>query len=171
MALHPVFTPTGKLAFSGEGRYGQRIYVGGKAISPDGLFASAPTFCSHPDGVKAVYAVGVGKNTDLVASGETGGGLVRLTQNQGRNGYPACSPDGRLVAFFSTRTSGRGARALRHARRRAAPEAHLEPPRGLAALGSSSARQGRRSEELARASRGHGPDIRRVSDRGRPHRG
>jgi TolB protein len=50
----------------------------------------------------------VGKNTDLVASGETGGGLVRLTQNQGRNGYPACSPDGRLVAFFSTRTSGEG---------------------------------------------------------------
>ena len=32
----------------------------------------------------------------------------RLTQNQGRNGYPACSPDGRLVAFFSTRTSGEG---------------------------------------------------------------
>ncbi|WP_437307812.1 tolB protein [Sorangium sp. So ce388] len=108
MALHPAFTPTGKLAFAGEGRYGQRIYVGGKAISPEGLFASAPTFCNHPDGVKAVYAVGVGKNTDLVVAGEMGGGLARLTQSQGRNGYPACSPDGRLVAFFSTRTSGEG---------------------------------------------------------------
>ncbi|WP_437677670.1 tolB protein [Sorangium sp. So ce131] len=108
MALHPAFTPTGKLAFSGEGKYGQRIYVGGKAISPDGLWASAPTFCNHPDGVKAVFAVGAGKNTDLVVSGETGGGLARLTQGQGRNGYPACSPDGRLVAFFSTRTSGEG---------------------------------------------------------------
>lgn len=108
MALHPVFTPTGKLAFSGEGRYGQRIYVDGKPISPEGLFASAPTFCNHPDGVKVIYAVGVGKNTDLVVSGETGGGLARLTQNQGQNGYPACSPDGRLVAFFSTRTTGEG---------------------------------------------------------------
>lgn len=108
MALHPVFTPTGKLAFSGEGRYGQRIYVGGKPISPEGLFASAPTFCNHPDGVKAIFAVGVGKDTDLVVTGETGGGLGRLTQNQGRNGYPACSPDGRLVAFFSTRKSGEG---------------------------------------------------------------
>lgn len=108
MALHPVFTPSGKLAFAGEGKYSQRIFVDGKPISPDGLFASAPTFCNHPDGVKAIFAAGVGKQTDLVASGETGGGLVRLTQNQGSNGYPACSPDGRLVAFFSTRKSGEG---------------------------------------------------------------
>jgi TolB protein len=108
MALHPVFTPSGKLAFSGEGKYGQRIFVDGKPISPDGLFASSPAFCSHPDGVKAVFAVGVGKNTDLVVTGETGGGLGRLTQGQGSNGYPACSPDGRLVAFFSTRTTGEG---------------------------------------------------------------
>lgn len=108
MALRPVFSPSGKLAFSGEGHYGQRIYVDGKPISPDGLFASAPTFCNHPDGIRAVFAVGVGKDTDLVSTNEKGGGMVRLTQNQGRNGYPACSPDGRLVAFFSTRTSGEG---------------------------------------------------------------
>ncbi|MDI1429489.1 tolB protein [Polyangium sorediatum] len=108
MALRPTFTPSGKLAFAGEGRYGQRIYVDGKPITPEGLFASAPTFCNHPDGVRVVFAVGNGKDTDLVASGERGGDLVRLTQGQGRNGYPACSPDGRLLAFFSTRTSGEG---------------------------------------------------------------
>ncbi|HEY4122081.1 MAG TPA: tolB protein [Byssovorax sp.] len=109
MALHPTFTPSGKVAFVGEGKFGQRVYADGKAISPDGLYASSPTFCNNPDGVRAVFAVGVGKNTDLVSTGESGGGLARLTQNQGRNGYPACSPDGRLVAFFSTRTSGQGA--------------------------------------------------------------
>ena len=108
MALHPAFTPGGKLAFSGEGKVGQRVYVDDKPISPEGLFASAPVFCSHPDGVRAVFAVGVGKDTDLVSTAEQGGGLLRLTQNQGRNGYPACSPDGRLIAFFSTRTSGEG---------------------------------------------------------------
>ncbi len=108
MAMHPAFTPSGKLAFSGEGRYGQRIYVDGKPASPEGLNASAPVFCNHPDGVRLVYQVGVGKNTDLVSSAEHGGGIARLTQNQGRNGYPACSPDGRLVAFFSTRTAGEG---------------------------------------------------------------
>jgi TolB protein len=108
MALHPAFTPSGKLAFSGEGKVGQRIYVDDKPISPEGLFASAPVFCSHPDGVRAVFAVGLGKDTDLVSTGELGGGLLRLTQGQGRNGYPACSPDGRLIAFFSTRKSGEG---------------------------------------------------------------
>ena len=108
MAMHPAFSPSGKLGFSGEGKYGQRIYVDGKAASPEGLNASAPVFCNHPDGVRLVYQVGVGKSTDLVSSGEQGGGLSRLTQNQGRNSYPACSPDGRLVAYFSTRTGGEG---------------------------------------------------------------
>ncbi len=108
LAMSPTFTPSGKLAFVAAGKYGQRVYVADKPISPDGLSASAPTFCNHPDGVRAVFAVGVGKGTDLVSSGEQGGGLARLTQNQGQNGYPACSPDGRLVAFFSTRTSGQG---------------------------------------------------------------
>ncbi|HVK62837.1 MAG TPA: tolB protein [Polyangium sp.] len=108
MALRPAFTPSGKLAFAGEGRYGQRIYVDGKPITPEGLFASAPTFCNHPDGVRVVFAVGSGKDSDLLAAGERGGDMVRLTQGQGRNGYPACSPDGRVLAFFSTRTSGEG---------------------------------------------------------------
>jgi TolB protein len=108
IALRPAFTPSGKVAFSGEGRFGQRIYVDGKPISPDGLFASAPAFCNHPDGVRAVFAVGRGKDTDLVVTSERGGDMARLTQGQGRNGYPACSPDGRLVAFFSTRASGEG---------------------------------------------------------------
>ena len=107
-ALRPGFTPSGKIAFSGAGKFGQRIYVGDKPISPDGLFASAPTFCRHPDGIRAVFAVGVGKDTDLVLTGENGGQLVRLTQNAGSNGYPACSPDGRMIAFMSTRTTGEG---------------------------------------------------------------
>jgi TolB protein len=108
MALHPAFTPSGKLGFVGEGKFGQRVYVDGKPITPDGIYASSPTFCNNPDGVRTIFAVGVGKNLDLVSTGETGGGLGRLTQGQARNSYPACSPDGRLVAFFSTRTSGEG---------------------------------------------------------------
>jgi TolB protein len=108
MALHPEFSPRGELVFAGEGRYGQRIYLNGRPISPEGVFASSPVFCDHPTGVKAVFAVTSGRGADLVATGERGGPLARLTGGNGTNRDPACSPDGRLVAFFSTRTTGEG---------------------------------------------------------------
>lgn len=108
MALHPAFSPTGKLAYVGIGRASSRIYVGGRPVSPAGLWASAPVFCNHPDGTRLIYSAGVGKRTDLVMSDERGGLRRRLTQGPGSNGYAACSPDGRLVAFFSTRTSHQG---------------------------------------------------------------
>lgn len=108
-ALEPTFTPSGKLAFVGLAGTGQRVYVGEKAVTPEGAFAMSPTFCNHPDGIRLVFAAGALLQTDLFSTGETGGGIVRLTQDQGKNSSPACSPDGRLVAFFSTRTTGEGA--------------------------------------------------------------
>jgi TolB protein len=111
VATHPAFSPSGKLAWVGgrADRGEQRIYVDGKPVSPAGFAASAPTFCDTEDGVFLVYSVRVGTDrTDLVMSGERGGSLQRLTQNQGSNGYPACSPDGRLLAFFSTRAGSPG---------------------------------------------------------------
>jgi TolB protein len=106
LATHPVFSPTGKLAWiGGEASHGStRVYVDGKAVSPSGFGASAPTFCDTEDGVRLVYSVGVGGDQrDLVMSDDQGRGTSRLTQGQGSNTFPACSPDGRLLAFFSTR--------------------------------------------------------------------
>jgi TolB protein len=108
LAMQPAFGPGGRVAFVGQGRMGRRVFVDGKPITPDAMMASSPTFCDHPDGVKVLFAAGAGKATDLVVTGERGGGFVRLTRGLGSNGVPACSPDGRLVAFFSTRTSGEG---------------------------------------------------------------
>jgi TolB protein len=107
LAMHPAWSPNGRLAFVGDTKWGTRVFVDGKPISPAGLMASAPVFCRHPDGVRALFTVGIGKATDIVATGENGGGMVRLTQG-GTSRYPACSPDGRLVAFFSTRKGGEG---------------------------------------------------------------
>lgn len=111
LSTHPVFSPSGKVAWiGGSARQGtQRVWVDGKVVSPGGFTAAAPTFCDTEDGVRLVYAVAVrGDRQDLVMSDEKGGGIARLTQHQGTNGYPACSTDGRLLAFFSTRKEGPG---------------------------------------------------------------
>jgi TolB protein len=111
LATHPVWSPSGKLAWiGGGGKQGtQRIYVDGKPASPSGFAASAPAFCDTEDGIRLVFTVSVGGDKqDLVMANEKGGGTQRLTQGQGSNTYPACSADGRLLAFFSTRKSGEG---------------------------------------------------------------
>jgi TolB protein len=106
LATHPVFSPSGKLAWiGGDPTHGsQRVYIDGKPVSPTGFGASAPTFCDTEDGVRLIYSVSVGNDMrDLVMADDQGRGMGRLTQGQGSNTYPACSPDGRLLAFFSTR--------------------------------------------------------------------
>jgi len=110
VATHPAFSPSGKLAWIGGGvaNTGHRVYVDGTAVSPAGFSAAAPTFCDTEDGVQLIYAVAVGNGQDLVMSGETGGKTTRLTQGEGSNAYPACSPDGRLLAFFSQRSKESG---------------------------------------------------------------
>jgi TolB protein len=111
IATSPVFSPGGKLAWiaGGAQQGSQRVYVEGKPVSPNGFTASTPTFCDTELGIRLVYAVSVGNNRmDLVMSDEHGRDTARLTQGQGSNYAPACSPDGRLLAFFSTRKSSPG---------------------------------------------------------------
>jgi TolB protein len=107
LAHHPTFGPLGKVAYVG-GTPVQRVHVDGKAVSPAGFMASAPTFCDTTQGLWIVFTVEVVGGAELVATDTSGGNMRRLTQRQGENRYPACSPDGRLVAFFSTTKSGSG---------------------------------------------------------------
>jgi TolB protein len=111
LATRPAWSPSGKLAWVGgdPSQGSQRIWVDGKPVSPAGFTAASPTFCDTEDGIKLVYSVATGNNhQDLIIAAEKGQNMARLTQNQGSNSYPACSPDGRLVAFFSTRDKSPG---------------------------------------------------------------
>jgi TolB protein len=111
LATRPVFSPSGKLSWiGGEAKQGtQRVWLDGKAVSPPGFTAGGQTFCDTEDGIRLVYSVSVGGGRqDLVMGDEKGRVIGRLTQGQGSNTHPACSPDGRLLAFFSTRGSAPG---------------------------------------------------------------
>jgi TolB protein len=111
VSVHPVFSPSGKLAWIGGAAENgnQRVYLDGKPVSPSGLSAAAPAFCDTDDGIRLVYSVSIGGGrSDLVWSSEGGKGIARLTQNSGSNTSPACSPDGRLLAFFSERKQESG---------------------------------------------------------------
>jgi TolB protein len=111
LATRPMFSPSGKLSWiGGAAKQGtQRVYLEGKPVSPPGFTAGGQTFCDTEDGIRLVYSVSVGGGKqDLVMGDEQGRVVGRLTQGQGSNTYPACSPDGRLLAFFSTRGSAPG---------------------------------------------------------------
>lgn len=109
LANHPAIGPLGKVAYVG-GTPVQRVYVDGKPISPAGLMASSPVFCDGPDGLVVAFSVAVAGGTDIVAMDTAGGRIRRLTQKRGSSSDPACSPDGRILAFFSdtknAKTSG-----------------------------------------------------------------
>ncbi len=108
MAVHPAFTPTGTVVYAGAVGRRQRIYVGKRAVSPRELSASAPDICRHPEGVRLVYGVATARRESLVVSDENGREAPQLLRSSARRTYPACSPDGRVVAFFSTGEGGAG---------------------------------------------------------------
>ncbi len=107
LANYPSVGPTGQVAYA-AGNHVQRIFINGKAVSPPGFFASSPSFCDTPEGLYVLLTVGIGMGSDVVAVESTGGRIRRLTQRTGANMYPACSPDGRLVAYFSRTKTGKG---------------------------------------------------------------
>ncbi len=108
LALQPAFAPNGKLAAAGTNDERLRIRVDGRTVSPRGASASSPTFCDHPDGVTLVYAMGGRARSHIVSTDPRGRVTRRISGGNRRDSHPACSPDGRLVAFFSTRTTGEG---------------------------------------------------------------
>jgi TolB protein len=102
---HPAFGPAGQLAYVSNQGGNPQIYVDGKRVSWRGTYNMAPAWCNDPEGTRILFMGRDGATWDIfsVDPGGSAGSMKRLTQDQGSNTYPACSPDGRMVAFFSTR--------------------------------------------------------------------
>ena len=103
---HPAFGPNGQLAYVSNQGGNPQIYVDGKRVSWRGTYNMAPAWCNNPDeGTKILFMGRDGATWDIFSVSPDGSAasMKRLTQDQGSNTYPACSPDGRSVAFFSTR--------------------------------------------------------------------
>ncbi len=100
---HPAFGPGGQLAYVSNQAGSPQIYLDGKKVSTRGAYNMAPAFCNDPEGLKILFMGRDGGAWDIFSTDPGGGTMKRLTQDQGSNTYPACSPDGRVVAFFSTR--------------------------------------------------------------------
>jgi len=100
---HPAFGPGGQLAYVSNAGGNPQVYVDGKRVSFRGAYNMAPVWCNDPEGVRILFMGRDGGTWDIFSIDPSGGNMKRLTQDQGSNTYPACSPDGRSVAFFSTR--------------------------------------------------------------------
>ena len=107
---HPAWGPKGELAYVSTRSGNPQVYVDGRRVSTRGTYNMAPTWCNGPEGVRLVFMGRDGSSWDILSVDPVGGpsSMLRLTQDAGSNTYPACSPDGRHVAFFSTRTADGG---------------------------------------------------------------
>jgi len=102
---HPSLSAGGQLAYVSNAGGNPQIYVDGKKVSSRGNYNMAPVWCNDPEGTKVLFMGRDGAAWDVFTVAPSGdpATMKRLTQDQGSNTYPACAPDGRTIAFFSSR--------------------------------------------------------------------
>ena len=163
----------GQMVWSPDGR---TIYFGRYLVRTDGSGARRLPYIPltavwSPDGRRIAFAgkprpAATGlvrafrRNTDIYVMNADGSGLRKLTHNAGYNAEPAWSPDGRKIAFRSTRKRQQG--DLRHERRRERKaEPHPEPGAGRSSFLVSGRAEDRLRQQPRRASRGSRHERRR----------
>ncbi len=73
------------------------VVVGSKTVTPPGIWAAQPAFCSTRTERRVVYMVRAGAHWDVRITSLSNG----LTRTVAHGMAPACSPDGRTVAFWA----------------------------------------------------------------------
>jgi Tol biopolymer transport system component len=108
-------TGTYQVVWSPDGR---TIYYGRYLVSTDGSGARRLPYIPltavwSPDGRRIAFVISLGprhppvvQNSEIYVMNADGSGARRLTHEAGYDGEPAWSPDGRKIAFQSTKTIG-----------------------------------------------------------------
>ncbi len=81
------------------------IMLGNRAVSAAGTWAAMPSFCSTSIEKRVVYMVKAGRSWSIRVTSLTNGASRTVASNAMS---PACSPDGKTVAFYSPGKGGKG---------------------------------------------------------------
>ena len=110
----PAWSPNGKeIAFVSDREGGPQIYVMSASganqhrVSFNGSYNTTPTWAPRK-GSRIIAYTTRDPNFDIVTLDLDSKAMVRITQNQGSNEEPSFSPNGRAIAFASTRSHGAG---------------------------------------------------------------
>jgi TolB protein len=111
----PAWSPDGKeIAFVSDRQGSPQIFVmaasGGnpRRVSKNGSYNTTPTWSPVPGQRRLAYTTRDGNNFDIVSLDLNTGAMTRITQGEGNNEEPSFSPNGRAVAFASSRSGGSG---------------------------------------------------------------
>ena len=111
----PAFSPDGsEIAFVSDREGSPQIFVvsssGGKAkkVSKNGTYNTTPTWSPKKGTRVLAYTTRDGGNFDIVTLDLDSSKMTRITQDEGNNEEPSFSPNGRVIAYASTRKGGAG---------------------------------------------------------------
>ncbi len=111
----PAWSPNGKeIAFVSDRNGGPQIFVmnssGGnqRQVSFNGNYNTTPDWAPRKDARLLAYTTRDEGHFDIVTLDLNTGLMARITQNEGNNEEPSFSPNGRAIAFASSRKGGAG---------------------------------------------------------------
>jgi TolB protein len=111
----PAWSPDGgQIAFVSDREGGPQIFVvsasGGaaKRVSFNGSYNTTPTWSPAKGASVLAYTTRDGGKYDIVTLDLATKKMTRITQGEGSNEEPSFSPNGRVIAFASTRSGGSG---------------------------------------------------------------
>jgi TolB protein len=111
----PAWSPDGsQIAFVSDREGGPQIFVapagGGSAkrVSFNGSYNTTPTWSPAKGASVIAYTTRDGGHYDIVTLDIATKKMTRITQGEGSNEEPSFSPNGRAIAFASTRSGGSG---------------------------------------------------------------